>query len=492
LIRIENLWYRYSSGENWVLKNVNIFLNDGEIALLIGPNGSGKTTLAKAAVGILPSFYGGEIKGKIFVGSVNVLEKPEEAFKYVGYVGEDPEVQLVTLTVRDEVMFGPSNLGLPLKEVFERAHWALNVIDSLKLMNRVIFELSGGEMQRVAIASILALKPRVLILDEPSAFIEAPLVRKLYGELRKIADEEGISIIIIEHKLDQALKIADKLIILRDGEVVSQRNIKELSFNEILKYQPQERIREEVSRGVRKRKGSSSKAIVKLQNVWYRYPRSQKYSLKNISLNIAKGVKLGILGPNGSGKSTLIKIIAGILKPSKGYVTRYNNLKVGYVPQNPTLSFTRPTPYDEVYETARNMGVREPKAETWRILKLLGLERYSKKPVLHLSFGYRRRLSLASALVGKPDIVLLDEPTAYLDFEGKTVLAEILNNVAKQLNTTLVIASHDTWFISEVCDVAVLLYDGEIKFEGETNELLKIPSLESFGVEKPFNVRGHY
>ena len=492
MIRIENLWYRYSSDENWVLKNINFSLNDGEIALLIGPNGSGKTTLAKAAVGILSSFYGGEIKGKIFVDSVNVLEKPEEAFKYVGYVGEDPEVQLVTLTVKDEIMFGPSNLGLPLKEAFERAHWALNVIGSLKLMDRVIFELSGGEMQRVAIASILALKPRVLILDEPSAFIEAPLVRKLCGELRKIADKEGITIILIEHKLDHTLKIADKLIILRDGETVFQRNIEEQSFKEILKYQFQEHTGEHISRGVIKRKSFSSKAIVKLQNVWYRYPRSQKYSLKNISLNIAKGAKLGILGPNGSGKSTLIKIIAGILKPSKGYVTKYSNLKVGYVPQNPTLSFTRPTPYDEVYETAKNMGVKEPKAATWKILKLLGLERYSKKPVLHLSFGYRRRLSLASALVGKPDIVLLDEPTAYLDFEGKIVLANILNNIAEQLSTTLVIASHDTWFISEVCDEVVLLYDGEIKFVGETSGLLKKPFLESFGIEKPFNEEGHY
>jgi len=501
LIKIENLWYRYGSGERWALKNINLFLKPGEIGLIVGPNGSGKTTLAKAIAGILPEFYSGELCGKVIVNTVNVLDKPEEAFRYVGYVGEDPEVQLVTLTVKDEVMFGPSNLGLPLKEIVERANWALRVSGAENLKDRTIFELSGGEMQKVALASILALKPKVLILDEPTAFIEAPLAKKFYEKLRDIAKKESITIMLIEHKLNHVINIADKIFVLKNGEIVFQKNVKELTFSDIMNN-PMPKPIETLFGKIASKEGYEAKPlsrvvlsentsnIVEIESLWYKYPRSKNYALKNVNLKIPREAKVGLLGPNGSGKSTLIKIIAGIIKPQRGVIRIYGEFlkaKIGYVPQNPTLSFTQPTPYKEVYETAKKLKLANPEYEAWKSLKMLGLEEYAEKPVLHLSYGFRRRLSIASALVGKPRLLLLDEPTAYLDFDGKVELIEVLNTIAKEYKTTLIIASHDTWFISEICDLAAILHRGSIRFVGEIDSILKLPEIESYGIENPFH-----
>lgn len=231
MIRIEDLWFKYSEGRKWVLKNINFRVNRGEFVVIVGPNGSGKSTLIRILAGLTPKFYHGEIKGNVIVGNVNVMEKPEEVFKVAGFLFEDPEVQLITTTVRDEVSFGPSNLGLNKNEIEKRVEWALEIVRGKTLEERSTFELSLGEMQKVVLASILSLKPKVLVLDEPSVFLEAKTVSELYTVLKDLAVNERVTILAVEHDLNKVVEYADKLIVLDEGKIIWQGRPEDLTID---------------------------------------------------------------------------------------------------------------------------------------------------------------------------------------------------------------------------------------------------------------------
>lgn len=522
MIELKNLWFRYHDSEKWVLKRLNFKINSGSFTVIVGPNSSGKTTLARLLVGLVPEFYKGEIKGEIRIHNFNVFEKPDEIFRIVGYLPEDPEVHLVTLTVEDEVAFGPSNLGLSKEEIEERVEWALRTVNGLHLRERSTFDLSGGETEKVALASILALKPKVLILDEPSTFLEASTVKSLYKTLRTLILKENMTVIIIEHSVDKLIRLADELIVLNNGELVWKGKLSYLTVEKMLKLPiPKPELIEliealkinelynkplleidhrsfseyikpiivdETKYDVKK-----DAVVIKSNNLWFKYPRSSKWALKGISISIRKGVAIGILGPNGSGKTTFIKALAGIIKPVRGDLTVLNIKphkewhklvgKVGYVPQNPSLTFTQSTVFKEVYATALKLRIENPDEETFKTLELMGLEKYAQLPVLKLSYGMRRRLSIASVLVSKPEILLLDEPTSFLDYDSKRSLINILKKLKGK--TTLIIASHDSWFISQVCDEIALLKDGKIVIHDIARNVFYREPIETCMIEFP-------
>jgi len=476
LIRIRNLWFRYDDSDEWVLKDINLSVECGEFIVLTGPNGSGKSTLARILVGLIPSFYKGELRGEVVVDGVSVCRNPDEAFRVVGYLGEDPEVQIVTLTVEDEVSFGPSNLGLSVAEVRRRVDWALKAVKGEYLRNRCTFELSIGETQKVSLASLLALKPRVLVLDEPSVFLDYESKDNLYKTLKSLT-REGLTVITIEHTIHNVVQLADKLVVLDKGRIVWYGRVeypKTRREGTLQNYRQQFNLDMGKSKLWRYRISKDSlDYTVSLENVWFRYPRSSNWVLRDVTINVYRGEAVGVLGPNGSGKSTLIKIAIGVLNPQYGRVSvlgvnphrEWRKLigRVGYVPQNPTLSFTSSTVYRDLLETAIRLGVEYADERVREIVDLMGLWEYRDTPVLKLSYGFRRRLSIALALVGDPEILILDEPTAYLDVESRDSIIEVLRKLKGK--TTIIIASHDEEFIGKVCDRVVVITNGVIRQE---------------------------
>lgn len=532
MIKIENLWFKYSEGRKWVLKNINFKADRGEFVVIVGPNGSGKSTLIRILAGLVPKFYHGEIKGNVIVGNVNVMEKPEEVFKVAGFLFEDPEVQLITTTVRDEVSFGPSNLGLSKGEIEKRVKWALRVVRGKSLEERSTFELSLGEMQKVVLASILSLKPKVLVLDEPSVFLETKTVSELYTILKDLAVNEYVTILAVEHDLNKVIEYADKLIVIDEGEIVWQGKPEDLTIDmvqtlpipkpelvdiakclrsdigresivklhEIMKYTPPKTMNLKFFKEHAEIKTCGrniGNIIVEMENIWFKYPRTTTYAIKNINLKISIGDSIGILGPNGSGKSTLIKMIVGVLKPTHGLirvlgVKPFKNRgkiagKIGYVPQNPTLTFTSPTVFSEVYNVAKRLNIPNAAEYTEKILRTMDLTEYRDYEVLKLSYGLRRRLSIATAIVGKPKLLILDEPTTYLDYRSKRKLVKILKRIKK--NTTLIIASQDLDLTVKLCNKIVLLVNGSIIAYGETRKLIYSKNIEDLGIEEPLIIK---
>lgn len=480
MIKVRNLWFRYENSSRWTLENINLTIDDGEFVVVAGPNASGKTTLARILVGLIPSFYRGELKGDVEVHNINICKNPEEAFKIVGYLGEDPEVQIVTLTVEDEVAFGPSNLGLDVNEIRERVSWALKVVNGEHLRHRCTFELSIGEAQKVSLASLLALKPKALVLDEPSVFLDKETTRSLYTTLKNLT-KKGLTVITIEHNLDNVLSLADKLVLLDRGRIVWYGKTTEHTATDATKlpipkltsrtHAPEEILWEENENPTNH--SGSENAIINVEKLWFKYPKSERWTLKDITLRVDEGEVLGLLGPNGSGKSTLIKTIIGILKPQCGRVSvlginpqkEWRKLvgRIGYVPQNPTLSFTSSTVYKELQETAKRLRMESGEDRICEILDLMEMWEYRDTPVLKLSYGFRRRLSIASALIGEPDILVLDEPTAYLDYESRMKLISILKKLKGKV--TMIIASHDRYFINKICNKISLMREGRIKHQ---------------------------
>ena len=530
MIEVENLWFKYEGSRDWVLKNINFKVGSKEFAVIMGPNGSGKSTLVRIMAGLIPKFHHGELRGNVRVGGIDVLKKPEEVFKVAGFIFEDPEVQLVTTTVRDEVSFGPCNLGLSKEEIVKRAKWSLEVVKGAHLEDRGTFELSLGEMQKVVLASVLSLKPKVLVLDEPSVFLETKTASRLYSLLKDLTTKLGITVVVVEHELDRVIEYADRIIVLDKGRVIWQSSVENLTIRnieashipvplpeaaKIVKLLKNERLYGEsltrltklVEQDLRlkhvkhyyvdyKEIKGFRKNIVILENVWFKYPRTLTYVLKNVNLNIRDKEHVGILGPNGSGKSTLIKILIGLLKPTRGSVEvlgvnprnrRKLVGKIGYVPQNPTLTFTSPTVFDEVFNTAKKLKIPNPEEETENVLKITGLDNYRDFRVLELSYGLRRRLSIATALVSKPKLLILDEPTTYLDYKAKENLIRILEKIRK--NVTLIIASQDPSIITRLCNMMLVLDKGTIVAYGLTRKLIYALNLADLNIEEPLIIR---
>ena len=530
MIEVENLWFKYEGSRSWVLKNVNFKVGSREFTVIVGPNGSGKSTLIRIMAGLIPKFYHGELRGNVRICGVNVLKEPEKVFKVAGFIFEDPEVQLITTTVRDEVSFGPCNLGLSKEEVMGRVKWSLEVVRGTYLENRSTFELSLGEMQKVVLASVLSLKPKVLILDEPSVFLETKAASRLYSLLKDLTMKLGITVIAVEHELDRVIEYADKIIVLNKGKIAWQGSVEDLTIRNIetlhmpiplpeaaniAKHLKEERLYGEsltklaklieeiiIPKNIKhyhveyEEVKDLGEDVVALRNVWFKYPRTSTYVLKNINLSIKDRKHVGILGPNGSGKSTLIKILIGMLKPTRGKVkvlgvdprSRGKLIgKIGYVPQNPTLTFTSPTVYDEVFNTAKKLKIRNPEREVEEVLKVTGLSNYRDFKVLELSYGLRRRLSIATALICKPKLLILDEPATYLDYEAKENLTRILNKIKGKV--TLIIASQDPSLIMKLCNKLLVLKEGTIIAYGPTRKIAYSLNLMNLNIEEPLVIK---
>jgi energy-coupling factor transport system ATP-binding protein len=400
-------------------------LREGEVVALLGRSGSGKSTLLRALAGLVPHFHGGRFSGRVEVGGLDTRRaRPADLAGTVGTLFQDPEDQIVFTRVQAEVQFGLENLGVRPAEIEARALAALDAVGAAHLAARPVAQLSGGELQRVCLASVLALRPRLLLLDEPTSQLDPDGAATAI----ELARESGAAVVVSEHRSERVLEASDRVLFLRDG-----------------------RVRDELPDAWLPREPAlpegepTGEPVCCLDRVSFGYS-PDRLVLRCTSLEACRGEIVALVGPNGSGKTTLAKLAAGLLEPASGTVERRG--RACYLSQDPGRYLVAERADEEV---ALAVGGELRRAR--RALAEVGLERLADRHPRDLSSGERERLALAAVLVAEPDLLVLDEPTRGVDPERKDELVALLRSQA-HARATLVV-TNDHVFAGAVADRVV-------------------------------------
>ena len=454
MIEIRKLSFKYNGGSDYSLKDINLKIKKGECILLCGRSGCGKSTLLKLMNGIIPEFYDGDISGRVMVNGMNTFTTPiYKLSKDVGSVFQNPKTQFYTTNTTDEIAFGLENYGLDRAEINKKIEEVKNIFNLEALMNRNIFELSGGEKQKIAIASVFALDPKVFVFDEPSSSLDIDSMRELSKIIEKLK-AVGKTIIIAEHRLWYLKNVVDRAIYLESGEI-----IKEYSMEEIQNLTEEERLKTglrhtELQDGNFKRKKNTLKNVTELEIYDLLYKRKKKTILKIDILNFKRGKIIGIIGKNGIGKSTFARIVCGLEKQSSGRICKCgrqlsskNRIKNSLlVMQEVNNQLFTDTVYDEINLTS------DTDDEKINICMVdMQIAELKKKNPHTLSGGQKQRVLILSALLSNKSLLFLDEPTSGLDYASMKVVAENIKNFKEEKDLILII-SHDYEFLEEVCD----------------------------------------
>jgi len=518
LIRIEDLTFYYSGATEPALQEVNLEIEDGEFILVTGPSGGGKSSLCRCLNGLIPHFYGGSIRGRVEVGGLDVMRHPtKELATRVGMVFQDPENQLVAMDVEREIAFGLENLAFPRDVIAKRIEESLDTLGISGLRYRQVHELSGGEKQKVVIASVLALHPDILVLDEPTSELDPKGAEEVLSIVERLNDELGLTVILIEHRLDRVVHLVDRMIVLHRGRVFADGNPRELLDNgEIVnigvgvppiirlvqrlkgKGLSLDNIPLTVKEGrsmlerVFKNAGESTlsqgerakgKPMIEIENLWHAYPEGLT-ALKNVSLRICEGEFVAIMGRNASGKTTLVKHINGLLKPTKGKVTVAGvdtkratiaelARKVGFVFQNPNDHLFADTVEEEIAFALKNLGYKggEITSRVDEMLEMFALKGYRRQYPRSLSGGEKQRVALASVIATHPRVLILDEPTRGMEYRLKRELMSFLEEYRERGNTVILV-THDVETVAEHADRVILLGEGRVVVDGDKREVL--------------------
>lgn len=504
-IDIENLCYTYPGESRTALSNISLHIERGEIILVTGESGSGKSTLAKCITGAVPNFYGGTVSGSIRISGKSSREIDDrERARDITMVFQDPESQLVMNQVHREVAFGLQNVGTEESRIKRRVWEALEFTNIADIAYRDVGTLSGGQKQKVAIASALAYLPQCIIFDEPTSQLDPSSAQEIVMLARKINEELGITVIVIEQRINRWFGIVDRVAVMRNGAAVFIGSPWEMygepgeyieSFLPTgLKLSRGLGISEmpDGFKGIRKsisgfdfsgeygriRGGAPDEEAIEIKNVCCRY--GDEKAVKNVSVTVNSGDFLGVLGSNGAGKSTLLKSIIGLVKYTgsiRVFGTEVSRMKIrelagicGYVSQNPNDYLSKDSVYDELKFTLDNFGVKDD-GIIGHTLELLDIGGLRNKNPRDLSGGEKQRVAIASVLVMKPRILLIDEPTRGLDMKAKERLAELLLGLNGR-GTTILLVTHDTEFASGCCTRFMLMFDGEMVSYGAREEVL--------------------
>lgn len=509
-IEMSELTYYYPKESKPVLQNINLKVNRGEILFVVGESGSGKSTLAKCISGAVPNFYGGTIKGSVTIDGKEITEmKHSKRASEITMVFQDPESQLIMNKVHREIAFGLENVGVESSEMKRRIFEAMQFSNILDIANRDINTLSGGQKQRVAIASAIVYLPNCIILDEPTSQLDPASAEDVIGLIKKINDELGITIIIIEQRIHKCFDIADKILILSKGEIAFLGSKQELynsnkqelqlflpnylKISKALDVENMPNNLREARRSIEEftyeykpispdKNLSSNEELIRIKNLSCKY--DENLVIKDLNSSIKQGEFIGIMGANGGGKTTFLKSLMGLIKYSgsvkvnlSGQYKEIKKLKIkdiariiGYVSQNPNDYISKETVYDELKFTLDNYNIKDYQVIE-DTLKALDIYKLKNKNPRDLSGGEIQRVAIASILVLKPEILLLDEPTRGLDSKVKTMLGEILHKLNKN-GTTIILVTHDVEFASEFCSRFLLMFNGEIVGDGNRNEVL--------------------
>ncbi len=524
IIEFKNFSFKYRSQKEPTIKDINLAIYPGEKVLIVGPSGSGKSTLAHCINGLVPFSYKGEITGSYSIAGQN----PEKLgifglSKLVGTVLQDTDGQFIGLTVAEDIAFALENDMIPQPEMFERVARVAETVEVQSVLGNAPGALSGGQKQRVSMAGVMIDRVEILLFDEPLANLDPATGKRAIELIDQIHREEKTTVVIIEHRLEDALTCgADRIIVVGEGKIVADMTPDELLSEEILQ---REGIREPLyvtalkyagcritadglPSDIRKMKESGSlekykgqvgewfrqttvperkqndEVVLEVKNLDFAYT-SGKPVLRDVSFRIHKGEMLSIVGKNGAGKSTLSNLICGFLMPDSGSISLHGedilnrSIKergesIGLVMQNPNQMISKTMIFEEVALGLQVRGVAPEEIEkrVHETLKICGLYPFRNWPISALSYGQKKRVTIASILVMNPDIIILDEPTAGQDYRHYTEIMEFLKEINKNRGITIVMITHDMHLMLEYTDRALVIAEGQLLADEKPSEVL--------------------
>lgn len=542
VITFENFSFQYFSQAEPTLHDINLTIYEGEKVLLVGPSGSGKSTLGHCINGLIPFSYRGEMKGSVKVAGLETREgNLFELSKKVGTVLQDSDGQFIGLTVGEDIAFSLENDRVEEKEMKETVQKVADMVDMGKLLKSSPFELSGGQKQRVAFAGVMVDDVDVLLFDEPLANLDPATGKTAIDLIDRIQKQSQKTVVIIEHRLEDVLyRHVDRIVVVAEGRIVadmtpdelmatqqlSEIGIREPLYVTAMKYAgvsitPQMRagqlqtlvIDDEIRRKIQAwcekpvpTGRPAGEEILAVNHLSFQYTKSRKI-LQDVNFSIKSGEMVSIVGTNGAGKSTLAKVICGFVtedageilfegKSLKGQTIKERSQYISYVMQNPNQMICKPMIFDEVALGLRIRGElseEEIRERVEHALKICGLYPFRKWPVSALSFGQKKRVTIASMLVMNPKVLILDEPTAGQDYRHYTEIMEFLKELNQQ-GVTIILITHDMHLMLEYTPHAIVINGGKKIGDSTavdilTNEeianaaSLKLTSLYEFGLK---------
>jgi len=493
---VEDLSFRYRDRQGAAIHNISFEASPGEVLLIAGASGCGKTTLIRCINGLIPRSYKGEINGRVNVFGEEVKDWPlSRISQKIGTVLQDPERQILGTKVLNEVAFGLENLGLPRPEIHQRVNEALDFIKISHLANRETFHLSGGEKQKVALAGVLAMRPSILLLDEPLASLDPASAQDTLDTVRQLA-EDGMTVLMVEHRVEDVMRIQpERVMFMSEGEIRYLGNLSGLS--KVVNYHevklPAEDILERAKADsapvelkllpTAAAAGAEKEALVKFENVAFGY-ESEREVLHGIDLEIKRGDIIAVLGPNGAGKTTFVKHAIGLLKPKSGHVlvngqdTRRASVAeiastLGYVFQSPSHMLFAPTVYEELAFGPKNL--RHPQevieTEVKEALQIVNLADKEKDPPLALSFGQQKRVSIAAILAMRSRILVMDEPTAGQDYQNYMNFMDAILQLPGF--EAILFITHDVDLAVIYANRVLMIADGRLVADGKPEDVLR-------------------
>lgn len=510
IIEFKDYSFKYRSQVEPTLLDINLSIYPGEKVLIVGPSGSGKSTLAHCINGLVPFSFTGESTGSLKVEG----QDPNELglfglSKLVGTVLQDTDGQFIGLTVAEDIAFSMENDCIAQDEMLERVDRVAETVDITDFLDHAPNELSGGQKQRVSMAGVIVDDVDILLFDEPLANLDPATGKRAIDLIDRIHKKNNTTILIIEHRLEDALyRDVDRIIVVGEGRIVAdlrpdallsgsvlkEQGIREPLYITALKYAgcqineadlPQhiesmnlapyeDNVRNWFGKVKLNKKAPDGEPMLTIRDLSFAYTQGQPV-LSHIDFSISRGEMVALVGKNGAGKSTLASLICGFMQPDEGaiylngedlsgYSIKERGEKIGLVMQSPNQMISKPMIYDEVALGLRVRGVAEDeiKERVFETLKICGLYPYRNWPVSALSFGQKKRVTIASILVMNPEVLILDEPTAGQDYRHYTEIMEFLRRIHEDLGITIIMITHDMHLMLEYTDRAIVIADGKM------------------------------
>ncbi|HDM8208151.1 TPA: ABC transporter ATP-binding protein [Vibrio campbellii] len=524
-IEFSNFSFRYESLDKPTLKNINLRIEKGEKIVIIGPSGSGKSTLGQCLNGLIPHAIKGETSGKLTINGQDTAPFDMHQFtEQVGTVLQDTDSQFVGLSIGEDIAFALENQLMSNIDMYPLVKATAKMVDLEQMLDRSPHDLSGGQKQRVSLAGILVDDVDILLFDEPLAALDPKTGKKTIEIIDELHRETGKTIIIIEHRLEDVLhRSVDRIILMESGEIIADTTPDEILASPLLEEYG---IREPLYLSALKEAGcaiegdakpsslstlpltqyqtavstwfEASKAtnvetqtetLLAVRNLTYSYD-GEKNALEDVSFDVKRGEFVSVLGKNGSGKSTITKLVMGVIEPDQGSMILngqdLNELtifersqKVGVVMQNPNHMISHHMIFDEVAFGLRNRGVEENQieAKVLEVLELCGLSKYRHWPIEALSYGQKKRVTIASILALEPELLILDEPTAGQDYRNYTSMLSFIEKLNRELGITVMIISHDMHLVLEYTTRSIVIADSKLIADAPMTEVFSSPAL---------------
>lgn len=525
VISFEDFSFQYRAQKKPTLTGINLNIYPGEKVLIAGPSGSGKSTLAGCINGLNPFSNPGESTGKLIVDGVDAMQSSIfELSAHVGTVLQDPDGQFIGLTVGEDIAFALENSCTPQDKMHEITKHAAELVGIEHHLDYAPHELSGGQKQRVSLAGVMVDEVKILLFDEPLANLDPAAGKQAIELIDEIQKKTDTTVLIIEHRLEDVLwRNVDRIVLVNDGTILADLTPDELLSTNLLRdngireplyitamryagiditkekkpahadsvvldESDQKKLRNWFSAQPFSPKEPEGAPLLEVKNLSFGYNKGQQ-TLKNVSLSVKKGEMVSIVGQNGAGKSTFSKLVCGFEDPNQGEIffegqdllkenIRSRAKKIGYVMQNPNQMISKTMIYDEVALGLQKSGKSEEeiRAKVEETLKICGLYPFRNWPISALSFGQKKRVTIASVLVQDPKLIILDEPTAGQDFKHYTEIMEFLRGLNEQ-GVTVIMITHDMHLMLEYTPRALVFSDGQLIDDCRASQVLCNPEL---------------